>query len=91
MFFINNCVYRFAGIPMRSIRESRSLSAAPHRSTTCRGARVARLRCPILRAGKSDFIKFSRVGPIFELTCTSIGIGVARHTVAHLQLPPVPV
>src|SRR5215475_4096931 len=38
------------------IGESRSYGCGPHRSTTCRGARVARQRCPILRAGETNFI-----------------------------------
>jgi hypothetical protein len=38
------------------IGESRSYGCGPHRSTTCHGARVARQRCPILRAGEGNFI-----------------------------------
>jgi len=37
--------------------------AAAHRSTTCRGAQVALQRCPILRAGESDFIRMESTLP----------------------------
>ena len=45
------CVYRFGGYRWKK-RRARASPSPSRRIATGRGARVARLRCPILRAGK---------------------------------------